>query len=67
MKNTVLTPILKLIGYAILGYGVGWIIYYLSPTGTSENAPISCLTGATIFYIYREYILPFYRKERNKV
>ena len=64
MKNTVLTLILKLIGYAILGYGVGWIIYYLSPTGTSENAPISCLTGAVSFYIFREYILPFYRKSK---
>ena len=64
MKNTLLISILKLIGYAILGYGVGWIIYYLSPTGTSENSPISCLTGAIFFYIYFLFFLYFYRKSK---
>lgn len=64
MKNNLLRTFLRFIYYAICGYLVGLLIYFISPTGSSENAPISCLSGALTFLVFKDYLIPYFRKVR---
>ena len=66
MKNRILNSIIKFSCYAILGYIVGWVIFYLSPTGTSQNAPTTCLFGAITFLFFKDYLIPYYKNQIQK-
>ena len=44
---------------AIFSYLGGILIAYLSPTGTSQNAPIICMRAGIIFIIGKIYIYPY--------
>ena len=46
---------------AIISYIVGLGIAEFSPTGTSENAPMTCLKGGLIFMILKIYALPYFK------
>ncbi|MCA4777932.1 hypothetical protein [Empedobacter stercoris] len=49
MKNKALKIVLKVGYYALCGYLVGLLISYISPTGTSQNAPFTCIAGSMTF------------------
>lgn len=67
MKNKILQTILKFGYYALCGYLVGLLISYISPTGSSQDAPITCIAGSIIFLFFKDYLIPFYRSNvQNK-
>lgn len=63
MKNKALKTILKFSYYALCGYLIGLLISYISPTGTSQNAPFTCITGSIIFLFFKDYFIPYYRSQ----
>ncbi|MDM1550871.1 hypothetical protein [Empedobacter falsenii] len=63
MKNKALKIILKFSYYALCGYLVGLLISYISPTGTSQNAPFTCVVGSMTFLFFKDYIIPYYRNQ----
>ena len=63
MKNKALRIILKIGYYALCGYLVGLLISYISPTGTSQNAPTTCLFGSISFLFFKDYLIPYYRSQ----
>ncbi|MGV0938210.1 hypothetical protein [Empedobacter falsenii] len=66
MKNKVLNAILKFSYYTLCGYLVGLLISYISPTGTSQNAPTTCLFGSISFLFFKDYLIPYYRSQVQK-
>jgi len=44
---------------AILCYAIGLGLAEFSPTGTSQNAPLRCMSAGIIFMIAKLYIYPY--------
>jgi hypothetical protein len=65
MINNKLKTIFSILYFAFCGLLVGFLISYISPTGSSQNAPIKCMFGAMSGFVFLKYVFPYYRKQKQ--
>lgn len=63
MNNKTLKTILKFSYYALYGYLIGLLISYISSTGTSQNAPFTCIAGSISFLFFKDYFIPYFKNQ----